>query len=817
MIDNNMKKKGGEELTEKLKESEDKYKIVADNTYDWEYWMGPDKEFLYSSPSCKRITGYSREEFLKDDPLLYRIIFPEDRKIFLDHEKKVYSNKKPAEVNFRIIRKDGKIGHINHWCQPVFDSKGKYLGIRASNRDVTQLRMSEEKLKESENKYKVIFDSTNDSIFIHSLDGKILEVNDTACKKLGYTKKELLQLSPTKVDSPKFAKNVPLRIKEVFKEGSSIFETAHITKSGKEIPVEVNARLINFDSSKAIISICRDISKKKKADEELKESEEKYKLISENSKATMMLTLPDKTISYLSPSSIDVFGWPAEDLVGKSKDIFHPEDRKTIFEHLSMVLKGKSFKNFRYRVIGKDKKVYWISHSANPVFENGKLKQVVSVIINVDEIIKAELEVEEYSERLKIATRAAHIGIWDWDIVKDNLIWDDNISVMYGISPGGFKGGAGEWSKWIIEEDRLRVWKELQASINGKGEYCPEFRIRMSKTGEIRHIQANSQTFFDKNGKAIRMVGTNIDITDRKKAEEQIKESGDKFRSIFEFSPISMYLYELDSKNNLIFMGANPSADKTIGIDHSKFLGKTLEQAFPGLKNTKIPKAYLNVALTGKSWHDSSIEYSSGEISGAYDVFVFRNSPNRIVVAFTDITERKKLEEELTRSNNFANALLSSIPLPTFYKDSKGRYMGCNQEFTKVMGVTAEQIKGKTVMELWPSEHAKMYHEKDLELMKNPVKQIYEYKIKDKNGVERPVIYSKNVFYNKDGSIAGIIGCFLDISERKKIQEELEKVKLEKVQAEEAEKFNKFAINRELKMVELKKKIAKLEAELKEK
>jgi PAS domain S-box-containing protein len=278
-----------------------------------------------------------------------------------------------------------------------------------------------------------------------------------------------------------------------------------------------------------------------------------------------------------------------------------------------------------------------------------------------------------------------------------------------------------------------------------------------------------------------------------------------------------MYLYELDSKNNLIFMGANPSADKTIGIDHSKFLGKTLEQAFPGLKNTKIPKAYLNVALTGKSWHDSSIEYSSGEISGAYDVFVFRNSPNRIVVAFTDITERKKLEEELTRSNNFANALLSSIPLPTFYKDSKGRYMGCNQEFTKVMGVTAEQIKGKTVMELWPSEHAKMYHEKDLELMKNPVKQIYEYKIKDKNGVERPVIYSKNVFYNKDGSIAGIIGCFLDISERKKIQEELEKVKLEKVQAEEAEKFNKFAINRELKMVELKKKIAKLEAELKEK
>lgn len=146
----------------------------------------------------------------------------------------------------------------------------------------------------------------------------------------------------------------------------------------------------------------------------------------------------------------------------------------------------------------------------------------------------------------------------------------------------------------------------------------------------------------------------------------------------------------------------------------------------------------------------------------------------------TDIDRRKQAERELTELNRtlqrqsaFNEVLLKAVPTPVFFKDSQGRYLGCNRAFTEFMGVTPEQIQGKTVYELWPGEHAKVYHEKDLELLNNPERQVYEFKVKDKDGVERNVIYSKDVFYDETGKPMGIVGGFLDITQRMKAEQEL--------------------------------------------
>ena len=127
----------------------------------------------------------------------------------------------------------------------------------------------------------------------------------------------------------------------------------------------------------------------------------------------------------------------------------------------------------------------------------------------------------------------------------------------------------------------------------------------------------------------------------------------------------------------------------------------------------------------------------------------------------------------LERSLRFTEALLSAIPTPVFYKDTRGRYLGCNRAFTEIMGVTPEQIMDKTVHELWPSEHAEVYHQKDLELMNTPVRQIYEFKVRDKDGVERNVIYAKDVFRDENEQVAGIVGAFADITDRKRAEDAL--------------------------------------------
>lgn len=133
------------DMERKLRESEIRYRTVADFTYDCEMWIGPEGQYLYISPSCKRITGYSREEFFENPQLLYSIVHPLDRKAFQEHMESSYrSDTGFIQMEFRIIRSDGEERWIEHLCQPVHGPDGKYLGRRAGNRDISDRRKMEQ-------------------------------------------------------------------------------------------------------------------------------------------------------------------------------------------------------------------------------------------------------------------------------------------------------------------------------------------------------------------------------------------------------------------------------------------------------------------------------------------------------------------------------------------------------------------------------------------------------------------------------------------------------------------------------------------------
>jgi PAS domain S-box-containing protein len=137
------------DLEAALKDSETKYWIVADNTYDWEFWVSPSGEFLYSSPSCERITGYTVAEFEENPNLLASIVHPDDESAFTAHIHAPETKAAVEELEFRIIRRDGGERWIGHLCQPVFDSAGRFLGSRGSNRDITERKQSEEDMVNS--------------------------------------------------------------------------------------------------------------------------------------------------------------------------------------------------------------------------------------------------------------------------------------------------------------------------------------------------------------------------------------------------------------------------------------------------------------------------------------------------------------------------------------------------------------------------------------------------------------------------------------------------------------------------------------------
>ena len=141
-----------EERTEELRESEEAYRTVADFTYDWEYWMAPDGALRYVSPSCELHTGYRREEFLRDSALMVRITHPDDREqldnhlhVSLDEAEKMHQH----HMDFRIRTSNNEERWFAHICQPVYDDNGKYLGQRATNRDITERKLMEVALRQA--------------------------------------------------------------------------------------------------------------------------------------------------------------------------------------------------------------------------------------------------------------------------------------------------------------------------------------------------------------------------------------------------------------------------------------------------------------------------------------------------------------------------------------------------------------------------------------------------------------------------------------------------------------------------------------------
>ena len=186
-----------------LRDSEDRHRTVADFTYDRESWTDPNGNLLWVSPSCADLTGYSAQEFLADPSLVTRIVHPEDRGPFEMHLRESLNSveEAPNSLDFRIIRRDGETRWINHVCRPVRGKEGRTLGRRASNRDVTDRRQAEDALRESEEKYRLLYEeskraeeryrsllnSSPDPIVIYDMNGYTQYLNDSFVETFGWT------------------------------------------------------------------------------------------------------------------------------------------------------------------------------------------------------------------------------------------------------------------------------------------------------------------------------------------------------------------------------------------------------------------------------------------------------------------------------------------------------------------------------------------------------------------------------------------------------------------------------------------------------
>ncbi|MBI9079946.1 MAG: PAS domain-containing sensor histidine kinase [Pseudodesulfovibrio sp.] len=179
------------ESREKLAESEERFRTVADFTHDWEYWRGPDGAFLYMSPSCERVTGYSRSEFMADPGLMERIVYPGDREAVAAHMAVEMDEQGVKYLDFRIVTADGNLHWLAHCCVPVFNDLGQYVGVRGSNRIIDNRKLAESRLENSRKQYRDLVEQAQAIILELNEAGEIVFLNDFAQGFFGYTLEEL--------------------------------------------------------------------------------------------------------------------------------------------------------------------------------------------------------------------------------------------------------------------------------------------------------------------------------------------------------------------------------------------------------------------------------------------------------------------------------------------------------------------------------------------------------------------------------------------------------------------------------------------------
>ena len=507
-----------------LRESEERYRTVADFTYDWEYWIDSDGDLRYISPSCERMTGYRVDEFLRDPKLLDRIIHPDDYPVIAQHINGEFKSKEALHVDFRITSRSGEERWIAHWCQPVYDNDGSWLGRRGSNRDITQRKRAEEELRIAEQNFRNSLDSSPLGIRIVTDEGELLYANQAILDIYGYSTVEELKNVPTKQRyTPESYTEYQMR-KAKRKQGEPVpadYEISIVRKDGEVRHLAVFRKEVIWGNEIQFQTLYQDITGHKRVEEELRIAEQNFRNSLNSSPLGIRIVTAEGELLYANQAMLDIYGYSSvEELKSvPTKQRYTP---KSYAEHQMRKAKRKQGKpvpsNYEVSIVRKDGEVRHLAVFRKEVIWGGKT-QFQALFQDITEQKRVEVALRQSEEfNSSLLTNSPN----------PILVLNADASIMY-VNPAlekltGFPSAELIGSKppypWWIKETHKELSRRLaQAMRRDTRKYEAMYR---KKNGERFWVEKIFKTV-KVNGEFKYYLANWVDLTEQKRLKANME------------------------------------------------------------------------------------------------------------------------------------------------------------------------------------------------------------------------------------------------------------------------------------------------------
>ncbi len=793
----------------KVKEQELLFRTVANFAYEWEFWISPELDFKYCSPSCFRITGYKPEEFITNSELLFDIVHPEDKAMFQEHIRRNYQehlNEVITDLQYRIIDKQSNVKFISHTCSAIFDDKQNYLGKRGTNVDITQRKLTELVLLESEERNRVITETANDSIITINSEGKIQSWNKASEKIFGYSIAEMIGNDLSII--------IPNQYKDAFKKtfdglkngrvSKLIGQTVELTalrKNASEFPIEISLSNWESNNKKYYTAIIRDITERILAEDNLKQANFGLQLAIEGGNLGTFDTDISSGIVKTNEFYGTMLGYePGE--IEMTRDLWiskiHPDDLQNVLE-LSEKIDSGEIKSMEteYRIKNKSGNWIWISDRAKGFNYtlDGKPTRAAGTHRDITERKLAEEALRESEKNYRIIFNSTNEAIFIHDAATGKILdVNDSMLKMYGYESKNelldnienFRAAELPYNeseavdfirKTVLEGPQTFEW--LAKKKNGE-RFWTEVSLRETEISGYKRVLA-----------VVR------DITERKLSEKLVNTSKERWENLFNNSPSAIAIYKaIDKGKDFVFTDFNLTAQMIEKVKHADVVGKRISKLFPGAEELGFLDVLRKVSRTGETERIKSFYYKDNRIEGWRENIVYKLNTGEIVAIYNDVSERMNSEIALRESEEKMRLIVEGTSFFFFYTQNT------NGDLIYI-SPTVEKITGRKVDE-WMSQRHWVATQNPINL--EATKRTHSHlqgeisaepiflELTHKNGsLILMEIFENPIF--RDNKVIGIQGIAHDITEKKKTENELDKYRehleeLVETRTEELDRLN---------------------------